>query len=129
MNLLRNEMNSHEGALVRHRIYGDHIVILDDLLHNYLVLEHRITKARRQISRTGWLNDWAVVEEEKKQVGGTHYTDLVIQPWEVIRANKMGFFDGNALKYLMRYEGKNGVQDLKKAIHYIEELIKDLENE
>jgi hypothetical protein len=64
-----------------------------------------------------------------KQVGGTHYVELTIQPWEIIRRNKMGFFDGNALKYLMRYRTKNGVEDLRKAIHYIEELIKDLENE
>lgn len=63
-----------------------------------------------------------------KQVGGTHYTDLAIQPWEVITRNKMGFFDGNALKYIMRFRDKNGVEDLKKAIHYLEELIRQEES-
>ena len=58
-----------------------------------------------------------------KQVGGDHYKTKVIQPWEVIERNCMGFFDGNALKYVMRYKDKNGVEDLKKAIHYIEKLI------
>ena len=59
----------------------------------------------------------------KKQIGGTHYKTKAIQPWEVIERNQMGFFDGNALKYIMRYGEKNGVEDLRKAIHYIEKLI------
>ena len=60
---------------------------------------------------------------DKKQVGGTHYTTKKIQPWEVIEKNQMGFFDGNALKYLMRWKDKGGTEDLKKAVHYIEKLI------
>jgi hypothetical protein len=35
----------------------------------------------------------------------------------------MGYFDGNALKYLTRYREKGGLNDLYKAIHYIEKLI------
>lgn len=62
-----------------------------------------------------------------KQIGGTHYQTKAIQPWEVVERNNMGFFDGNALKYIMRYKEKNGVEDLQKAIHYIERLI-DLTN-
>lgn len=58
-----------------------------------------------------------------RQVGGNHYTALEIQPWEVIERNGMGFFDGNAVKYLMRYKAKGGVEDLKKAQHYLEKLI------
>lgn len=58
-----------------------------------------------------------------RQVGGDHYKKKGIQPWEVIEENGMGFFDGNALKYLMRYKDKGGVDDLRKAIHYIEKLI------
>lgn len=57
------------------------------------------------------------------QVAGTHYTTKSIQPWEVIERNQMGFFDGNALKYLMRYKDKGGIDDLRKAKHYIEKLI------
>lgn len=33
-----------------------------------------------------------------------------------------GFLRGNALKYLIRYEQKGGVEDLKKAMDYIERL-------
>lgn len=57
------------------------------------------------------------------QVGGNHYTKLAIQPWEVIENNEMGFFDGNALKYIMRFRDKGGVQDLEKARHYLDKLI------
>ena len=62
-------------------------------------------------------------ESIKKQVGGSHYRTKAIQPWEVIEANGMGFFDGNALKYLMRFKDKSGVEDLRKCIHYLEKLI------
>jgi len=59
-----------------------------------------------------------------KQVGGSHYKEG-IQPFDYIRANKMGFFEGNILKYITRYKKKNGLEDLLKAQHYLEELIAD----
>ena len=63
-----------------------------------------------------------------EQVGGTHYESLVIEPIEVMRANFSneeyeGYLVGNILKYVMRYKGKNGVQDLRKASTYLNELI------
>lgn len=57
------------------------------------------------------------------QVGGTHYKDKTLQPWDAIIIWKMGFLDGNALKYLVRFRDKGGVEDLKKARHYIDKLI------
>lgn len=64
-----------------------------------------------------------------KQVGGNHYKDKKLQPWEIIDALNLNFYEGNALKYLIRYKDKNGVQDLKKAIHYIEKIIEDVKEE
>ena len=61
-----------------------------------------------------------------KQVGGSHYKDKAIQPIEYIHANKMGFCEGNVVKYITRWREKNGLADLEKAKHYIEMLI-DLE--
>lgn len=58
-----------------------------------------------------------------EQVGGDHYKQYAIQPVEFITKNKLGFCEGNAIKYLCRHGSKNGVQDLRKAIHYIELLI------
>lgn len=57
------------------------------------------------------------------QIGGTHYSDLPIQPVEFIHKNGLGFIVGNIIKYIIRYPDKNGVQDLLKAKHYLEILI------
>ena len=62
-------------------------------------------------------------EAAAKQVGGDHYKGMAIEPWKIIQANKLNYWEGNALKYLLRYKDKNGIEDLKKAIHYIEYLI------
>lgn len=58
-----------------------------------------------------------------KQVGGNHYKDLKIQPIEFIHANNIPFCEANAIKYLCRWRNKNGIEDLKKAKHYIDLLI------
>jgi hypothetical protein len=58
-----------------------------------------------------------------KQVGGAHYRDKGIQPIIYIHANNLGFCEGNVVKYVTRWREKNGVADLKKAIHYLELLI------
>lgn len=57
------------------------------------------------------------------QEGGTHYVQRPIQPWDYIAANGIGFFEGNAIKYLTRWRDKGGIEDLRKAQHYIEKLI------
>jgi hypothetical protein len=57
------------------------------------------------------------------QVGGTHYKKKDIQPWDYIAANDLGFFEGNIIKYLTRWKDKNGMEDLKKARHYLDKLI------
>jgi hypothetical protein len=62
-----------------------------------------------------------------KQVAGSHYKDLPIQPVEYIYANALGYFEGNVIKYVSRWRKKNGIADLEKAKHYIELLIQ-LEN-
>ena len=63
------------------------------------------------------------------QVGGGHYKDFKIQPVEFIRANNLNFCQGNVVKYVTRYKGKNGIEDLRKAKHYIEMLIEDTIND
>ncbi len=53
------------------------------------------------------------------QEGGNHYKDLKIQPVEYIHANGLDFFQGNVVKYVTRHKAKNGEQDIRKAIHYL----------
>ena len=57
------------------------------------------------------------------QIAGDHYKSRAIQPWDYIAANNIGFFEGNAIKYLTRWRDKGGVEDLRKARHYIDKLI------
>lgn len=59
----------------------------------------------------------------EKQEGGTHYKDMIIQPVEYITANRMGFLEGNVIKYITRHQAKNGAEDIKKAIHYCELIL------
>lgn len=58
----------------------------------------------------------------ERQVGGEHYR-TAIQPWDFITANGLGYLEGNIIKYVARHKQKGGVEDLKKAKHYLEKLI------
>lgn len=56
-----------------------------------------------------------------RQVGGDHYLGRACQPWDIIDAWDLDFFEGNALKYLLRRKpGALRSEDLRKAIHYLE---------
>ena len=52
-----------------------------------------------------------------------HYTQHKIQPVVYIGENRMDFLAGNVIKYVSRYNLKNGVEDLEKARHYLDMLI------
>lgn len=58
-----------------------------------------------------------------EQCGGNHYKGMKIQPVEFIHANGIGYMEGNVIKYIARWQLKNGLEDLEKAKHYIELLI------
>ena len=55
-----------------------------------------------------------------KHVSGTHYMYMEIQPAEFINKNKLLFAEGSAIKYICRHSQKGGVEDIDKAIHYLE---------
>ena len=57
------------------------------------------------------------------QEGGTHYKSMKIQPVEYIHANGIGYCEGAVIKYVSRWRNKNGVEDLRKAKHFIDLLI------
>ncbi len=63
-----------------------------------------------------------------KQVGGNHYSEMKIQPVEFITANELSFLEGNVVKYISRHHAKNGADDVKKAIHYCELILKTVYN-
>lgn len=62
----------------------------------------------------------------KRQEGGDHYSKHKIQPYTFIQSNDLSFFQGNVIKYVVRYKDKNGIEDLKKIIHYCELEIENI---
>ena len=59
----------------------------------------------------------------KKQIGGSHYKNMVMQPSEFINKNRLPFAEGSAIKYICRHAAKGKEQDIEKAIHYLEMIL------
>ena len=57
-----------------------------------------------------------------RQIGGSHYKGMAIQPSEFITRNNLGWCEGNSIKYICRHHLKGGADDLDKAIHYLQLL-------
>jgi len=63
----------------------------------------------------------------ERQVGGDHYFKKGdLQPWDIAAIFGLDFFQGNVVKYVMRWKDKGGVEDLEKAQHYLEKYIEVL---
>jgi len=62
---------------------------------------------------------------DSKQEGGRHYKNCPpeFQHWNLVVVHNWSYFQAQAIKYIMRYKDKNGVEDLKKAQHFIEKMI------
>ncbi len=68
------------------------------------------------------------------QVGGDHYKNMAIEPWDVVDTwpleQQIGFYRGSTCKYLLRMGSKDErLQEVRKAAHYIEKLIEVLQEE
>ena len=69
----------------------------------------------------------ARLKANDKQVGGTHYKKMGVEPWDVIDTwpleQRIGAYRAGALKYIMRMGSKDeNVQEIGKGIHYLEKL-------
>src|SRR5210317_925779 len=58
-----------------------------------------------------------------KQIGSNHYKDCAIQPVDYIVKNNLDFLEGNVVKYITRHKTKNGIEDIRKVIHYAELIL------
>lgn len=56
-----------------------------------------------------------------KQVGGDHYGHRKTQHWDW--AQHIPYLEGCATKYLGRHGSKNGLEDVKKALHFVEKIV------
>lgn len=66
--------------------------------------------------------------QQEYQIGGTHYTDMQVQPLDCIRAvlthdEWIGYLKGNCIKYAMRAGHKKGTDDVAKFNHYSVKLL------
>jgi len=80
-------------------------------------------KLYKELKKKGVVNSKVKLGDLKSlltQVGGDHYKKMVVQPAEFINKNKLLFAEGNAIKYICRHSSKGGIQDIDKAIHYLE---------
>lgn len=60
-----------------------------------------------------------------QQVGGNHYKGMKIQPFTFAMANNFNAGQFGVLKYISRYKNKNGIEDLRKAKHFLELLAEE----
>ncbi len=64
------------------------------------------------------------MEANSKQVGGDHYKKYGdLQPWDVVLSWNLGYLEGTALKYIARWRDKGGLDDIRKAVHFLEKLV------
>ena len=73
------------------------------------------------------MNQYIPPGADARQVDGTHYKDMPMQPWDVMQAvmtpeEFIGFLKGNIIKYSMRAGRKDGSDDAGKAKHYRQKL-------
>lgn len=66
-----------------------------------------------------------------RQVAGTHYKYMGVEPWDVVDTwpmeQRIGAYRHGALKYLMRMGSKDeSAQEIAKGIHYMEKLLEVL---
>lgn len=66
------------------------------------------------------------------QVGGDHYKNMLIEPWDVIDTwpleQRIGYYRGCALKYVMRMGAKDAsAQEIRKGAHLLQKLAEVLE--
>lgn len=105
---------------------GDIFEVVDNLKGPYWIEQGRVLI--EYVSESNFDLVESKIKEEKKsaldiQEGGGHYKSKGIQPVEYAYRNNLGFIESNVVKYVSRWKEKNGIQDLKKARHYLDILI------
>jgi len=94
--------------------------------HSLYMIRHRMLKklnAKPMTFVSPITNKPVIVKPDAIQVGGDHYKDNRIQVWDAIHDWNLGYFSGNVVKYVARHTKKGGLEDLKKARHYLDKLI------
>jgi hypothetical protein len=78
--------------------------------------------------------EYNVKTANAKQVGGMHYKEMRVEPWDVVDTwpyeQRVGAYRAGALKYIMRMGHKDqDAQEIGKGIHYLEKLLEVLKGQ
>jgi hypothetical protein len=65
-----------------------------------------------------------LAKANETQVGGDHYKSA-FQHWDYVALAGIAYLPAQVSKYLCRWQKKNGLQDLKKAAHFLDKFIED----
>lgn len=68
-------------------------------------------------------------EKKSTPLRPSHYTRWKMQPLDFIAVNNIDFLRGNIIKYILRHDAGNGLEDLEKARVYLEKLITKVKKE
>ena len=91
------------------------------------VISEFMTDTMESTYMTDTMESTYMTKALETQVGGDHYKDMQIQPIEYILKNNLGYCEANVVKYISRWQSKNGIEDLRKARHYIDLLIDSID--
>lgn len=96
-----------------------------DVALNCDVTEAFASALMARISSENWREPVSALDG---QVGGSHYKDMGVQPWQAMEAwltpeEYRGYHKGVAIGYLAREQQKGGLQDIEKAIHHLQRLV------
>jgi hypothetical protein len=90
---------------------------------------HTIEKEHEKLTFCARYNrDSEKLAKEENKIEPNYYMKYKIIPLDFILANNISFVEANVIKYVCRWRDKNGIEDLKKAVSYLEKLIKYEEN-
>lgn len=75
-----------------------------------------------------------VKESKSTQIGGTHYAEMSVQPWDFMKScmspeEYIGYHIGSVIGYLSRHKKKGGQVDIDKALHHMKELSRYLKED
>lgn len=58
-----------------------------------------------------------------RQIGGSHYKTGGEEHWDRVNRLQLDYFQGQITKYVERWKKKNGIEDLRKARHFLDKYI------
>lgn len=111
-------------------------IYIDTPIQKYKAQQDKVAKCHddaANIAKAMSVNGVSMKNDNNDKVNNpVHYTTGGIETLDYIKAKVKdypSYVAGNILKYVSRYEHKNGIEDLKKAQFYLNDLIEWMESD